>query len=95
MFLISRDDAAFNLKERKEREVNERLNEKNLFFAENEEDLAKTIINFAFVCKGTLKDFENIRDYILRFSEAKLIYQTKAIEPLFITRKKPEEGLKS
>jgi len=64
------------------------MNSKNDFSAE-ENDLAETIISFAFVCRGTLKDFETIRSFILKFSKAKLVFQTKAIAPLWIRRTPP------
>jgi len=71
-----------------------RMNSKENGFYEEKSDLAETIVNFAFVCKGSLKEFENIRSYILRFSQATLVFQTKSIGPLWIERRqfKPLEA---
>jgi len=63
---------------------------KSGFFNEKKFDVDETILNFGFVCKGTLRDFEVIRDYTLKFSRARLIYQAKAIEKLFIIRERSE-----
>lgn len=39
------------------------------------EDQAETIFYFAYVFSGPLSSFEAIRDYALKFCDAKLIYQ--------------------
>jgi len=50
------------------------------------EKLDETMFSFAFVCRGTLEQYEDIRSYILRMSGAKLIYQTKSFDRLRIMR---------
>ena len=62
----------------------DRLSEKGV--STQDKNLDVTTFSFAFVGKGTLDQFEDIRSYILRMSGAKLIYQTKSIERLRICK---------
>ena len=55
-------------------------------------NIDETTFSFAFVGRGTLDQFEDIRSYILRMSGAKLIYQTKSIERLRICKETEAPG---
>lgn len=48
-------------------------------------ELDKTILNFALIFRIDLKNFERIRDFLLK-SGAQLIYQTKSTEKIFVSR---------
>ena len=58
----------------------------------SDNSLDETKISFAFVCWGSLKDFEAIRTYILNCLRTRLIYQTKSLEKLFIQKESERDG---
>jgi|GEM_PF-3244463 hypothetical protein len=47
-----------------------------------------TVFWFAFVCKGTLKAYEKIKQVILKTGEVQLRYQTKSPVQLWISKKR-------
>ena len=44
----------------------------------------------ALVFKAPIKTFEQVRDYLLKFSDAELIFQTKSVDYLWIVRAPPK-----
>jgi hypothetical protein len=54
--------------------------------------LEDTLVSFAFVCHGTLEQFEDIKSYIMRMSGARLIYQKTSIEHLRICTEKVDQN---
>jgi hypothetical protein len=65
--------------------VDLKMNKKTVFTNE-EKELGQTLYYFALVFKGPIKTFEAIRDYLLKFSDAELIFQTKSIQYLWIIK---------
>ena len=51
----------------------------------NQTELNKTLLNFALIFKTDLETFEKIRAFLLK-SGATLIYQTKSVEKIFVSR---------
>lgn len=41
--------------------------------------LEDTIISFAIVCRGTLKEFDTIKRHIATWTNARIVYQTKSL----------------
>jgi len=54
----------------------------------NEEN--ETIFFCALVFKANLKTFEKIRDYLLNFTDAELIFQTKSVDYLWVQKAPPK-----
>ena len=48
----------------------------------------ETVFWFAFVCKGTLKAYEKIKQLILKTGECELRYQTKSPVRLWIAKQR-------
>jgi len=64
---------------------------KSVFEGEKER-LGETLFYFALVFRAPLKTFETVRDYLLHFTDAELIFQTKSVEYLWITKAPPKKG---
>jgi len=45
----------------------------------------KTVLNFCLIFRTDLKTFEKIRAFLLK-SGAELVYQTKSVEKIFVSR---------
>ena len=58
----------------------------------SDDSIEETKVSFAFVCWGPLKDFEAIRNYILKHFGTRLVYQTKSLEKLFIQKESERNG---
>jgi len=53
---------------------------------EIERELLNLQISFAFVCKGQLKDFYVVKNYLESLEGIKLVYMTKDMGKLYIVR---------
>ena len=51
---------------------------------------ATTTYYCALVFKAPLKTFEQVREYLLKFSDAQLIFQTKSVDYLWIVKAPPK-----
>jgi len=65
---------------------------KRAVFEGEKERLGETLLYFALVFRSSLKTFETVRDYLLKFTDAELIFQTKSVEYLWITKAPPKKG---
>jgi hypothetical protein len=54
------------------------------------ESMGQSLFYFALVFKAPLKTFEDVRDFLLKFSEAQLIFQTKSVDYLWIMKAPPK-----
>jgi len=59
---------------------------KSNFGQKEKEKLGETLFYCALVFRGSLKEFENVRDYLLRFTNAALTFQKFSTDYLWITR---------
>lgn len=53
---------------------------------EQDEALEDIELNFAFVLFGKIRDFMAIKEFILRHTSSRLIYQKKSLDFLFIEK---------
>ena len=51
---------------------------------------AETSYFCALVFKAPIKTFEQVREYLLKFSDAQLIFQTKSVDYLWIVKAPPK-----
>lgn len=65
------------------------MKEKSIFEKEEKEKLGQTLIYCGLVFRSSIKDFEQVRDYLLKWTDAELIFQTKSFDYLWISRKAP------
>ena len=56
-------------------------------------DEKETLYFFGLTFKGTIHEFESLREFLLKYTNSELIYQVKSIEYLLIFKasKVPEE----
>jgi len=61
-------------------------------FSKQNEDkrLGQTLYFCGLVFRGTLAEFESVRDFLLKWTEAKLIFQTRSPDYLQIVRAPPK-----
>ncbi len=59
---------------------------KNSVNFEEQNSLAETIVSYALVCRGPLKDFGAVKEYVKKWTSSQVVYQTTSVGHLKIIR---------
>lgn len=71
------------------------MNEKEDGFSATNPETVETLYFCALVFRGSIKEFDMLKDYLLKFTSAKITYQKISPEYLHVVRAPPKETIES